>query len=129
MALIYASPTHTPPTRPIVEIPRTPEYYTHEELKEEMNKLKATQIGAAINFEDKMRDTIMYLIDRVEWSTFYIELSKFVEIIKNLKENEAIVRTILARWIQWEQELSILCTKLVGLPFVLKRFLTLCSLV
>ena len=69
VAQIVASPTHPPSTQPIVEIPGTPrtlEYYTHEELKEEMNKLKAAQVGVAMNFENKLRDTIMYLIDRFE---------------------------------------------------------------
>ena len=117
------SPTHTPPTGTIVEIPVTPrslEYYTHEELKEEMNKLRASQIGVAINFEGKLRDTIVYLIDRVEWKTYYIELSKLSDILKRLKENETTIREILDRWIRQEQELSILCTKVVGLPFVSK---------
>ena len=45
VAQIVASPAHLPSTEPIIQIlgtPRTLEYYTHEELKEEMNKLKAT---------------------------------------------------------------------------------------
>ena len=47
-----------------------------------MSKLKATQINVALNFENKLRDTIMYLIDKVEWPTFYIEVSKFADIFK-----------------------------------------------
>ena len=123
MAQITTSPTHPPPTRPIIEIPgtpRTPEYYTHEELKEEMNKLKASQVGVVVNFENNLRDTIMYLIDRVEWPTFYTELSKFVDLLENFKNNEALVRKILDRWIKREQEPSILCIEVIGLPVVSK---------
>ena len=100
MAQITTSLAHPPPIGPFVEIPgtpRTPKYYTHEELKEEMNKLKATQIKVAMNFENKLRSTVMYLIDRVEWPTFYIELSKFSDILKKLRDD---VREILNRWIR-----------------------------
>ena len=69
MAQIIASLAHPPSTEPIIEIPRTPrtpKYYTHDELKEEMNKLNAAQIRVAINFENKLRDIVMYLINRVD---------------------------------------------------------------
>ena len=59
-------------------------------------------------------------MDRVEFPTFYIELSKFTNILKRLKENETTIRAILDRWIRQEQELSIICTEVVGLPFVSK---------
>ena len=78
MAQIVASPTHPSSTKPIVEIPgtpRTPEYYTPEELKEEMNKVKAAQIRVAINFENKLKDTLTYLIDRADWPTFYTKIT------------------------------------------------------
>ena len=85
-----------------------------------MNKFRVTQVGVAINFENKLRDTLMYLIDRVEWPTFYIELSKFVDLLQNLRNNEVTIIVILDRWIKREQELSILSTKVVGLPNVSK---------
>ena len=53
VAQIAASPTHPPSTEDIVEIPmtlRSPEYYTHDDLKEEISKLKAAQVRAEINF-------------------------------------------------------------------------------
>ena len=121
MAQIAGPLAHPPPIVPIVEIlgtPRTPKYYTHDELKEEMNKLKAVQVRVAINFENKLKDTVMYLIDRVEWPTFYIEISKFANILKKLKDKESAVRAILDRWIGREQELIILCIEVVGLPMV-----------
>ena len=54
---------------PIIKIPGTPrtlEYYTNDDLKEQMNKFKAAQIRAEINFENKLRDTITYLLNRVD---------------------------------------------------------------
>ena len=83
-----------------------------------MNKSKAAQIRVAINFENKLRDTVMYLIDRVDWLTFYTEISKFADILKKLRDDESTIRTILDRWIRREQDLNILCTEVVGFPVV-----------
>ena len=69
MDLIVSSPTPTPLNGPIIEIlgtPRSPKYYINEELEEEKNKLRAAQVDVAMKFENKLRDTIMYLIDRVD---------------------------------------------------------------
>ena len=111
VAQITASPTHPPSTEPIIEIlrtPRTPEYYTHDDLKEEMNKLKAAQIRAKINLENKLRDTITYLLNRVDWPTFYTEVNKLADILKGLRDNEPRVKAILDRWVKREQELIVL---------------------
>ena len=88
-APITSSRAPAPLSGPIIEIPgtpRSPEYYTNEELEEEKNKLKVAQIDVVMKFENKLRDTIMYLIDRVEWLTFYMELSKFAGILNKLSE-------------------------------------------
>ena len=53
VAQIVASLAYLLSNEPIIEIPgtlRTPEYYTHDDLKEEMSKLKAAQVRAEINF-------------------------------------------------------------------------------
>ena len=123
VAQIAPSPTHTPSTEPIIEIPRTPrspEYYTQDDLKEEMNRLKAAQIGAEMSFGNKLRDTINYLLDRVDWPSFYIEVNKFANILKGLRDNEPKVRPILDRWVRREHELTVLCTEVVSLPSVSK---------
>ena len=123
VAQITTSPTHPPSTKPIIEIlgtPRNPEYYTHDDLKEEMNKLKVAQIRAEINFENKLRDTITYLLSRVDLPTFYTEVTKLANILKGIRDNEPTVREILDRWVKREHELTILCTKVVGLPEVSK---------
>ena len=38
--------------------------------------------------------------------------------MKRLRDNEPTVKTILDRWIRRECELTVLCTKVVGLPLV-----------
>ena len=51
--------SHT--NRPIVETPdtpRSPKFYTNEELEQEKSIVRATQVDVAIKFEDKLRDTI-----------------------------------------------------------------------
>ena len=67
-----------------------------------MNKVNATQIRVAMNFENKLKDTITYLIDGADWPTFYIEITKFSKILKRLRDNEPVVRSILDRGIRRE---------------------------
>ena len=88
---IVASLAHPHSNEPIIEIPgtpRTPEYYTHDDLKEEMNKLKVAQIRAEMNFENTLQDTINYLLNRVDWPTFYTKVNKLADILKGLRDNE-----------------------------------------
>ena len=105
VAQIFVSSTHPPSTKPIVEIPgtpRSPTYYTHDDLKEEMSKLKVAQIGAKINFENKLRYKINYLLNRMDWPTFCKEVNKLADILKGLRDNEPTVRAILDRWVKGE---------------------------
>ena len=105
VAQIVASLALPPSTKPIIEIPRTPrtlEYYTHNDLKEEMSKLKAAQIRAEINFENKLRDTINYLLKRVDWPKFYIEVNKIPNILQGIRDNKPRVKAILDRWVRRE---------------------------
>ena len=67
-----------------------------------MNKVKAAQIRVAINFENKLKDTLTYLIDRADWPTFYTKITKFANSLKRLRDNEPMIRTILDRWIRRE---------------------------
>ena len=57
----------------------------------------------------------MYLIDRVEWPTFYLELSKFAHVFKRLIDDELEISAILNRWEKEEDEMSILCIEVIGM--------------
>ena len=65
-----------------------------------MSKLKVAQIGAEINFENKLQDTINYLLNRWDWPTFYTEVNRLVDILKGLRDSEPIVSVILDRWVK-----------------------------
>ena len=78
--------------------PSSPKFYTNEELEEKKAELKVAQINLTIKFEDKIRDTILYLIDKIEWPTFHGELSKVVSILSELRNNQTIVRQIFDKW-------------------------------
>ena len=67
-----------------------------------MSRLKVAQIGAKINFGNKLRDTINYLLDRVDWPSFYTEVNKFADILKALRDNEPKVKPILDKWVRTE---------------------------
>ena len=54
-AMISSAPAPSPSIGPIIEVPRTPKspkFYTNEELEEEKSSFRATQVDVAIKFED-----------------------------------------------------------------------------
>ena len=54
---------------PLIEIPDTPqrpEYYTAEEFEEEKSKLWALHVEINVQYEDKLRKDLMYLVDKIE---------------------------------------------------------------
>ena len=58
-----------------------------------------TKDELVIKHEHRIRDTILYLVDRFGWPLFYLELSNLVEIQKDLMNNEPNLRPILDKWI------------------------------
>ena len=69
----------TPPIE-ILDTPQRPQYYTTEDFEEEKRKLQALHVELDIQYEDKLRKAIMYLVDKIGWPTFYEQLEKLINI-------------------------------------------------
>ena len=50
--------------------------YTKEELDEEKAKIWSLHVELGMKHEDKIKDTILDLVERVGWPSFYLEFSK-----------------------------------------------------
>ena len=84
--------------------------YTTKELEEEKTKLWSMHVELGVQYENKIRDTIMYLVDRVGWPTFYLQLSKLIDVQNELTNNEATLRPITNKWISKDSDVTILCS-------------------
>ena len=54
---------------PLIEIPDTPQraqYHTVEDFEEEKRKLWALHVELNVQYEDKLRKVLMYLVDRID---------------------------------------------------------------
>ena len=87
--------------------------HTKEELDEEKEKIWSLHVELGIKHEDRIKDTILYLEDRVGWPSFYLELSKSIEIWNELMNNEATLRLILDRWISRDDIITTLCCHVI----------------
>ena len=59
---------------PLIELPDTPQrpqFYTIEDFEEEKRKLWALHMELDIQYEEKIRKIIMYLVDKIGLPTFY----------------------------------------------------------
>jgi hypothetical protein len=62
---------------PLIEIPETPQrpqYYTTKDFEEDKRKMWALHVELDIQYEDRLRKEIMYLVDKIGWPKFYEKL-------------------------------------------------------
>ena len=91
-------PFNSTPLIEILDIPQRPQFYTAKEFEEEKRKLWALHVELNVQYEDKIKNTIKYLIDKIAWPTFYEQLSKLMDIWKELKNNEVTLKPIVNKW-------------------------------
>ena len=105
---------------PIIEIPDTPErpqFFSVDYFEEEKNKLYAMHVELVNQHEEKLRQGIMYLIDRIEWPTFFDQLLKISTIRDELKQNKAIFRPIVQKWTERSVDITAMCISIIHLKY------------
>ena len=102
----------------LIEMPSTPQgpqVYTVEELEEERTKIWSLHVELGVQYENKLRDSIMYLVDTIGWLAFYEQLSKLMDIWNELKNNEATLKPIVKKWNSRDNDVTILCCSVISL--------------
>ena len=78
--IVYPQPPIEPfKSTPIIEIPNTlkrPQFYSVEDFEEENNKLYAMHVELNNQYEETIRQGVLYLIDRIEWPAFFYQLAR-----------------------------------------------------
>ena len=103
---------------PLVEILDTSQrlqYYTTKDFEEEKRKLWSLHIELNVQYEDKLTNSLMYLVDKIEWPLFYEQLEKTVNIWEETKENEEALKPIVNKWSKRRKEVNILCYSIIKL--------------
>ena len=89
--ITYPRPPMEPfKSTPLIEIPDTPqrpEYYIAKDFEEEKRKLWALHVELNVQYEDKLRKSLTYLADKIEWPLVYDQSARVVNIWEELKEN------------------------------------------
>ena len=75
-------------------------------------------------YEEKLRQAILYLVDKIEWPTFYDQLARIIDIWDEIKRDEDNLRPIVQKWSE-RIMILLLCTYLSSNYHVIKsrRFL------
>ena len=103
-------------TIPIVEIsstPQEPQLYTIKELEDEKEKIWSLHVELGIKHENRIRDIILYLVDKIGWPLFYLQLSKLIEMWNEMIINEATLRPILNKWISRNDTITTFCFHII----------------
>ena len=97
---------------PLVEIPDTPqrpEYYTAEDFEEEKRKLWALHVELNMQYEDKLKKALMYLMDKIEQPLFFDQLARVISIWEELKTHDETLKPIVSKQEKREKEVTHLC--------------------
>ena len=57
----------------------------------------------------------MYLVDRIEWPSFFDILVEIAAISDELKRNEAIFKPLVQKWIEKNNDITIMCISVIQL--------------
>ena len=99
-------------SNPLVEIldtPQRPKYYTAEDFEEEKSKLWALHVKLNTQYEDRLRMTLMHLVDKIKWPLFFDQLIKVISIWEELKAHDETLKPIVSKWGKREKEITLLC--------------------
>ena len=101
---------------PIIDIPNTPErphFYTAKNFEEEKNKLYALHVELNNQYEEKLRQGIMYMVDRIESPSFFDWLVGIGVIRDELNRKEAIFKPFVHKWIEWNNDITMMCISII----------------
>lgn len=62
-----------------------------------------------MQYEDKLRNALMYLVDKIEWPLFYDQLVKVINIWEGIRESDEILKPIVNKWSKRRKEVTLLC--------------------
>lgn len=117
--ITYPHPSVEPfKSNPLNEIPDTPQihqYYIAEDFEEEKGKPWALHVEIDIQYKDRLRKEIMYLVDKIGWPTLYEQLEKVINIWNELKENDVSLKPIVNKWNKRDKYVTLLCFSVITL--------------
>lgn len=64
-------------------------------------------------YEEKLRQGITYLIDKIEWPTFFDQLARISAIKDELKINESIFKPIVQKWTERNEDITAMCISII----------------
>jgi len=119
--IAYPPQLTTEPLRstPIIEIPDTPErpqFYTLEDFEEENAKLHELEVELRNQYEEKLKRGVIYLRDKIQWSTFFDQLIRTIALMDELNRDEVILTPLAQKWRERNNDITLMCISVIQLP-------------
>lgn len=106
-------PFKSTPLIEMLDTPQRPQYYTAKYFEEEKSKLWALHVELNVQYEDKLRKALMYLVDKIEWPLFYDQLAKVINIWDGIKASDEALKPIVNKWSKRRKEITFLCYSII----------------
>ena len=59
----------------------------------------------------------MYLMDRIEWPSFFDQLARIAQIRDELKRDEVKLRPLVQKWTERNNDITSMCISVIELPY------------
>jgi hypothetical protein len=73
------------------------------------------QVELNNQYEEKLRKTILYLVDKIDWPTFYEQLVKILEMWNEIRSVEDNMKPIVPKWSGRDKDITLICISLISL--------------
>ena len=70
-----------------------------------------------IQYEDRLRKAIVYLVYKIDWPTFYEKLKKVINVWHELKENDDALKLTINKWRRRTKDITLLCFSIISLSY------------
>ena len=104
---------------PIVEIldtPKRPQFYIAKDFEEEKTKLYELQVELKNQYEGKLKQGVMYLRDKIQWSTFFDQLTRIATLMDELNRDEDKLTPLAQRWRERNNDIIVMCISTIQMP-------------
>jgi len=99
----------------ILDRPQRPQYYTVEDFEQENRKFSALHVELDVQYEDRLRKYIIYLIDKIDWPTLYEQLEKVINTWEELKACDDALKLVVNKLSKRNENVTLLCFFVISL--------------
>lgn len=75
------------------------------------------QIKLRNQYEEKLKQGVIYLRDKIQWSTFYDQLTRIITFLDELNKEKDRLTSLAQKWRERNNDITIICISTIQMPY------------